>query len=168
MFLCFLSQVTLESPRTLGNHTAHLYKNNQNCTLCVPEGLFCLNGEHRLMNACLNVLMADTSHSLYIHSLECPHRKEVVEAIVCLYGDRPECDITSDNLNKLYVNTAVCYCKSKRERHLCKSNIETLHDLALIDAKCAKKFGCAPDGPSWESAIDTEGVHLGFLLTKGL
>jgi len=88
-FLCFLSLVTLESPQTLGNHNAYIYKNNQNCTLYVPEELFCLNSEYQLMNACFNAPMADTSHSLYIQWPERPHRKEVVETVVCLYGDWP-------------------------------------------------------------------------------
>lgn len=41
------------------------------------------------MNACFNAPMADTSHSLYIQWPERPHRKEVVETVVCLYGDWP-------------------------------------------------------------------------------
>ncbi len=71
------------------SHCLLIQKQSELHFICPWRAFLFKRWAHTLECLCLNAHMADTSHSLYINCPERPHRKEVVEAVVCLYGDRP-------------------------------------------------------------------------------
>ncbi len=137
-----------------------LIQNNQNCTLYVPEGLFCLNvSTHSWMHVFDCTYDRYFQFTVYPVSWTPPPPQEGSCWGCCMFI---WCDIAPDNLNKLYVNTTTCYCKEwegQRDTYGWEgneSNIEIVHGLGAVHTQwpffwvCSDFWaGCTPDGPSW-------------------